>query len=406
VITVLGAGIALIATTAGGQDALQVATQTNPVGAWTKTSIPSRGVRDSPEPPSAVSLPDRSAAFVAVRTTLDRTDDNPLDPLILVFRIDASGGAASTVFGRVTDRLSRPVLAVDDTNDLLLGIAIQRGERRTIRMKTSGFSELAFPTGVGSRVVDSAQDGAVDDPSTTRQPIDATSGLLVLASDETSARYVGGLVGVLDPSPLPPLGNPPMLLVNDQFESWVLESTAINGWEITTLPNGARGQIRARPPGGGGQVVALESGPGSASMRACREFRPIRAGRVEASLELRASEAGRSDPGVWFRGAGEQTASVRLENSGFVSYYDGETKVESTVAYRLRTWYRIEFLIDIAARTYEFRVFDAASNRRILNVRGASWRSPAARLVDEVCVDAPGGLLTWFDAVTVSHVVG
>jgi hypothetical protein len=115
------------------------------------------------------------------------------------------------------------------------------------------------------------------------------------------------------------------------------------------------------------------------------------AGTVEATVDVRLSAVGRTDAGIWLRGAGDQGASIRFEDSATLSAYDGATKIRSTVSYTAGTWYRVSFDVAVADRSYAWSIVERDTGRRLLAAGGLAWRSPLATGVDEICVDAPSG---------------
>jgi hypothetical protein len=112
---------------------------------------------------------------------------------------------------------------------------------------------------------------------------------------------------------------------------------------------------------------------------------------VAVTIDIRPGPRGASDGGVWLRGEGEQGASMRFEDTGTLSAYDGAEKARSTVVYQATTWYRLTLEADAPGRTWSWRIAERDSGRVLLAGTDLAWRSPTAALADELCVDAPSG---------------
>jgi hypothetical protein len=55
--------------------------------------------------------------------------------------------------------------------------------------KTSDLDAIAFPSGIGTPFITSTAVGGINNPTSTKQNIDAASGLVVLASSAETATY-------------------------------------------------------------------------------------------------------------------------------------------------------------------------------------------------------------------------
>ena len=126
--------------------------------------------------------------FAAVKTSLNRQDD----PQILLLWLDNQGTWHNT-----------PVLRVGDGTPTRAQVALDTGQRNiyvfaaegpcctggTIYMKRSSLDAIAFPVGKGTPVIQSSTDLKINNVSLPREPLNATTGLPVLASDDKTRRY-------------------------------------------------------------------------------------------------------------------------------------------------------------------------------------------------------------------------
>jgi hypothetical protein len=58
-----------------------------------------------------------------------------------------------------------------------------------IHMKTSSMDTIAFPSGGGTPLISSPTTSGINNPTTTKQQVNATTGIVVVASTPTTRRY-------------------------------------------------------------------------------------------------------------------------------------------------------------------------------------------------------------------------
>jgi hypothetical protein len=358
---------------------------------WLAVRHEVRGLRAAPAPVVARAARDGvgEAVFAVTSTTLDRTDVNPLAPLVLLFRVSPEGDLRSFVFGRVADHHREPVLAIDEAADRVYVFATATfGDTRAVVVKGASLSDPVFESGLGSVFAESSADRLLSTPVSPRAPADAASGLVILAADDATDRYVAGLSAV--PTAPPPALTGDRVLVDDTWEPWPAGSTYAGPWELVTdgEPSGATIEAGA---GAADQALRLGADVAGRGPRACRSFAPVVAGTVAVTIDIRPGPRGASDGGVWLRGEGEQGASMRFEDTGTLSAYDGAEKARSTVAYQPTTWYRLELETDVPSRTWNWTLSERDTGRTLLTGTDLAWRSPTAAIVDELCIDAPSG---------------
>lgn len=112
------------------------------------------------------------------------------DPLIVVHALAADGQWRSAVYGRVTEQHTRAVLAIDATNRVVhVFAAAPCCSGGVIYHKQSPIDALSFPPGLGTPFIASAAHPEFNNPTTTKQPVTAATGLVVMASDDQTRFY-------------------------------------------------------------------------------------------------------------------------------------------------------------------------------------------------------------------------
>jgi len=136
---------------------------------------------------------DGSGRLLAVtKTSLnDAASPSPSDPIVLLFVRDPASGWSNYPVWRVGDgAITRPMLVIDESNLNLHVFATSSESGGTIRHKSSPISSISFPTGLGSVFLrDASQTNALNNATASKQNATRQSGLLVLASNDSSAYY-------------------------------------------------------------------------------------------------------------------------------------------------------------------------------------------------------------------------
>ncbi len=159
-----------------------------PDTAWTaETALSGPNLADDHLNLKALSGDGQGRIFAAVKTSRGDAGEAATDPSIVVLQRSADGSWTSAAAAQVGDRLTRPQLALDTTNGLL-HVLMSTTSGGTVYYKTSPLGALAFPAGPPTPFL-RWPGASINDASTTKQPLDATTGLVVLASDEDEGRY-------------------------------------------------------------------------------------------------------------------------------------------------------------------------------------------------------------------------
>jgi chitodextrinase len=136
-----------------------------------------------------IAADDDGKLYAAIKTSLG---DDPSDPsnaalVALVVRNGAGEWSSHTV-GTVADDLTRPMVLLDETNRQIHVFATFPVGGGVIYHKTSPIGNIGFGTGRGTPFV--TWPGArVNDASGTKQPVNANTGIVVLANDASAFRY-------------------------------------------------------------------------------------------------------------------------------------------------------------------------------------------------------------------------
>lgn len=131
-------------------------------------------------------------AFAVVKTSFNDTGGSASAPLIVLYRIDM--GALTSInrtVWTVADDVTRAITVLDrGAGDAYVFGAAPCCSGGTVYMKRSPTSNPSFATGLGTPFIQSAQDPKVNNPTSTKQSVDSTTGLLVLAGDDSTRFYL------------------------------------------------------------------------------------------------------------------------------------------------------------------------------------------------------------------------
>jgi hypothetical protein len=118
------------------------------------------------------------------------------DPLNVLAVRSPSGAWTMTTFGTAADSHTRPIVVLDDQVDAVHMFATcPQPPRKSgqsggdICEKTTSMSHPSFAPGPGTPVIREAGTPDMNDATSTKQDVDAASGLVVLASNATSKTY-------------------------------------------------------------------------------------------------------------------------------------------------------------------------------------------------------------------------
>lgn len=187
----------------------------DPVGTW-KGSVAVRGSKqvDDHINLKTIDADIQGRVVAAVKTSLDElSTSTSTDPQInvLVFK-PSTGSWSSTRFGTLADCHTRPLVMLDSTNNEVHVFATAptvsgcayAGKPGTIYEKTAPLDNPVFPSGRGTPVIRDIANANMNNVTSTKQSVTSASGLVVLASNNSTKRYWHADEALRNPSPSVP----------------------------------------------------------------------------------------------------------------------------------------------------------------------------------------------------------
>jgi hypothetical protein len=158
--------------------------------------------------------------FAAVKTSLDEINPPDSDePLVLLLILRNNGSWSRLTFGRVVDRHTRPIVIIDNENRKLYMFAtVPVGTPYTgaIYYKSLDLDgSMQFSSGPGIPFISNASHTRINNASSAKQTLNSSTGLLLIAGDDTSKYYFHNTLELgLDhpdstPTPTPSLNSTP-----------------------------------------------------------------------------------------------------------------------------------------------------------------------------------------------------
>jgi hypothetical protein len=130
--------------------------------------------------------------FAITKTSLnDAASPDANAPIVLLLARTPSGTThwSQTPVWRVSDGVTRPILLIDQTNGVLHAFATSSESGGVIREKTSPIASISFATGSGTTFLKDASSNALNNATSTKQNATRASGLLLLASNDSTGYY-------------------------------------------------------------------------------------------------------------------------------------------------------------------------------------------------------------------------
>ncbi|MGH7494304.1 MAG: fibronectin type III domain-containing protein, partial [bacterium] len=179
------------------------------------------------------------AVYAATKTGVDNSND----PNIYLLKRGANGIWSKYLVGTKAQNHSRPILLIDEQNrNIYVFMPALDEVPRPIYMKSSDLDNIQFPAGFGTVFIESASDELINNPTSTRQNVNGTTGILVLASDEGTRNYFHNymsLNGGSQPPPTAPSNLTASAINNNQIDlSWADNSNDEDGFRIERKKEG------------------------------------------------------------------------------------------------------------------------------------------------------------------------
>ncbi len=137
--------------------------------------------------------------YAAVKTSLEELPTAaPTDPMIQLLQFRPGTGAWSvTTIGTLADCHTRPQVVLDDQQQMVHVVATApssggcpaSGTPGSIYLKSAPMADPVFPAGRGTPVIRDADSAEVNNATTTKQAVNAGTGLVVLAGNTVTKRY-------------------------------------------------------------------------------------------------------------------------------------------------------------------------------------------------------------------------
>ncbi|MEO6989071.1 MAG: DNRLRE domain-containing protein [Aquihabitans sp.] len=140
--------------------------------------------------------------IAAVKTS--RSGSGVLDHIL--DRNPVTGTWTSHPYGLGSDNHTRPIVVVDQSTGVAHMFASSGQSGGAIYEKTAPLSNLTFTPGVGVPVLVDASSADINNATSTKQAVDASTGLVVLATNDTTRQYwthYDPLGGIPPPNPQP-----------------------------------------------------------------------------------------------------------------------------------------------------------------------------------------------------------
>lgn len=372
--------------------------------AWSPVEVVTTGIGPDDDHLSLTSIQRNGGRLPAVALTtslLDGADPNPLSPRLLVAIRDASGRWDAATGGRVQDHQSRPILLVDETRDALYLVAQAPTPGGGLFLKRASVDNPSFETGLGEPLLTSETDPKIAGAMSTKGAISPATGLVVAAADESTGRYlhaavdlggtpVAGSVATLerpDTPDSPDIGPAPV--VHDEFDAWPDGASEVGGWTTDVA-----GGTVAVSVDGETHVLRHATKAAAGSAGSCRDILGAGGGEFGVDLRWRAKATGSGEARLaTVRIPGGETAGLRVEADGELSYFDGGRRVRTALRLADGRWYRARLRIDVDRRQWDLRL-TADDGKQLLSRTGIDWRTDKAGVPDRVCFRVDGDRAT------------
>jgi len=158
--------------------------------AWTtdRLEIAPRGADDHMN----VKADGAGRVFMIGKTSLnDPANASPDSPLMVAWVRERDGTWRDATVWTVRDDVTRAEIVIDEGAGRIYAVAAQPGTGGNIYMKSAAISDLAFPSGLGTVLLAS---GEMNNPTLTKQTVNLSDGILVLAGDTATHSYWHNLI--------------------------------------------------------------------------------------------------------------------------------------------------------------------------------------------------------------------
>lgn len=155
-------------------------------GPWGPTEIAFSGPRAADDHINIKGAQDIGGRVLAVVKT---SASSSSDALVVVLDRSSTGSWRSRPFGTVADEHTRPVLVIDGERRNVHVFATSEESGGSIYEKVAPLDALTFPAGRGREVLRDEDSADINNATTTKQLVSSGTGLVVLATNDTTRRY-------------------------------------------------------------------------------------------------------------------------------------------------------------------------------------------------------------------------
>jgi len=183
--------------------------------------------------------------FAALKTSLGTGE-----PLVMLGVRSTAGNWTTYTYGLGDNHHTRPIVQLDESNNRLYMFATNPESGGAVYYKTSPLDNISLAPGIGTLFIDSSTDLRINNASSTKQNVNATTGLLVIACDQDSHFYVHNYLqlGVGPQAPAAPTGLNASALSPTQIDlTWSDNATNETGFSVERDDGGGFTAI-ATPP--------------------------------------------------------------------------------------------------------------------------------------------------------------
>ncbi len=115
---------------------------------------------------------------------------------------NATDWTNATIWTNAEGSPTRPNMLIDTENRTIYVFAcVLDGTNRGVYYKTSSLDTIAFPSGLGTPFIADAAYSQINDPTTTKQNVNGTTNLVVLASDTSAHKYFHNVIDLTGGGP-------------------------------------------------------------------------------------------------------------------------------------------------------------------------------------------------------------
>ena len=129
--------------------------------------------------------------YAAAKTSLNAVGE----PLINLLVRQPGGGWSSHVWGTAERNHTRPIVVLDEqAGRVHVFASAPCCSGGIVYHKSSSMANVSFPAGLGTPVIASETDPTINNVSSTKQSVNATTGLLLIAGDDSTNLYFHNLL--------------------------------------------------------------------------------------------------------------------------------------------------------------------------------------------------------------------